>query len=519
MSAVSFSAPFLVEGNTKTADGPRETYDIIVVGGGTGGCFAAAVAAAAGADVALLERKSPPEVGAIACGDALHDPLDIPDPVNGHRLVEEAIERYGAVHNYIAKGIWEDRERGHRFDISFDVSLDGGRGNVVHRHAYGQVIADECIKAGADFYADTVVQNVQHDEHWMVRASQNQTSLLFEAPLLIDAGGALSRVQNQLATDGYFADSTFEIPQYTQMSSAYRELIRTENPVPFASEEEGALLIGPTKELGYFWIFTFTPTIHNVGVGFQMSENPLKLVDVLRRELETRPAFQNATVLDKRGSAVATRRPLDSAVAHGYMAVGSAAATTSPTTGKGMEPAMQSAAIAGHYAAEAVADGDVSEEALLPYWKDVMETFGARYATQDVWNVAGMAQGVDALRGVIAAAPRNQLLDAVTAEGDNMSFSDKLFGAATYLGRNGKYWIRRKDGMLNTDQIDAFFAGLELAKTREHAHQMKQHYQMYPEDPEALKRWQETRDSLDERLIEHLGIAEKYTLPDRFKGN
>lgn len=514
---ISFAAPFLVEGKTNIATGPREAYDIVVIGGGTGGCFAAAVAAAAGTDVALLERKSPPEVGAIACGDALHEPLDTPDPVDGHRIVEEAIERYGAVHNYIARGIWEDRERGHRFDISFDDSLDGGRGNVVHRHAYGQVIADECIKAGTDFYADTVVQDVQYDGGWTVRASQNQTSHLFEAPLLIDAGGALSRVQNQLANDGYFADSTFEIPQYRQMSSAYRELIRTENPVPFASEEEGALLTGPTDELGYFWIFTFTPTIHNVGVGFQMSEDPMKMVEILRRELENRPAFQNATVLDKRGSAVATRRPLDSAVAPGYMAVGGAAATTSPTTGKGIEPAMRSAAIAGRYAAEAVAGGDVSEEALFPYWTDVMEMFGARYATQDVWNMAVMAQGVDALRGVIAAAPRNQLLDAVTAEGADMRFSDKLVGAATYLGRNGKYWIRRKDGMLNTDQIDAFFAGLELAKTRELAHQMKQHYQTYPESPQALKRWQETRNSLDVSLIEHLGVAEKYTLSNRLK--
>lgn len=148
-----------------------------------------------------------------------------------------------------------------------------------------------------------------------------------------------------------------------------------------------------------------------------------------------------------------------------------------------------------------------------------MELFGARYATQDVWNVAGMAQGVDALRGVIAAAPRNQLLDAVTAEDGTMSVSDKLFGAATYLGRNGKYWIRRRDGMINTNQIDAFFAGLELAKTRELAHQMKRHYRKYPEDPRALRRWQETQDSLDNGLIEHLGVAEKYTLPDRFKEN
>lgn len=513
MATDALPAPFLIDEKTRTASA-TEAYDIVVVGGGTGGCFAAATAAAKGADVAVLERKPPEKVGAIACGDAIDNPGDVPGPVSGQRIVEEAIERYGAIHNYIGRGIWEDRERGHRFEVPFG---EGVRGNVIHRHAYGQVIADECIQAGADFYANTVVQGVQFDDQWTVTGSQKGTPVKFEAPLLIDAGGALSWVQDRLATDGYFEESTFEQPDYEQTSVGYRELIRTEQPVPFASSEEGALLISPTPQLGYFWVFPFTPTVLNVGLGFQMSEEPLQPVQALRRELSQRPAFQNAKVLDKRGAAVSTRRPLDSAVASAYMAVGGAAATTSPTTGKGIEPAMQSGAIAGRHAAEAVANGDVSEAALFPYWTEVMQTFGAKYAAQDVWNIAGMAHGVDALRGIVATAPRNYLLQALTGEGDTASLRHKLSAVTTYLFRNVQYGVRRNDGVFNADQVDAFFAGLDLSQMGEFAGRMKRHYLDYPADPTAFDDWLEQRYVLDAELIERVGIEGKYRLPRRFR--
>ena len=513
MAADSLEPPVFIEGKTETADPSGEAYDIVVVGGGTGGCFAGAAAVEEGADVAILERKSPADVGAIACGDALHDPLEAPGPIDGSRIVEEAIERYGAKHDYIARGIWQDIERGHSFAVPFG----DDKGNVIHRHAYGQVIADESIETGVDFYADTVVQEARRNDTWEVDATQDGEPVRFEADLLIDAGGALSSVQDGLDSDGYFDDTTFETPSYDQVSAAYREIVRTEEPVPYASEDEGALLIAPTEQLGYFWVFTFTPTIHNVGLGFQMSEEPMQMARVQRRELERRPEFENAEVIDKQGSAVTTRRPLDSAVAPAYMAVGGAAATTSPTTGKGIEPAMTSGVIAGRYAAEAVADGDTSEAALFPFWRDVMGEFGARYAAQDVWNVAGMAHDVDTLRGVVAAAPRENLLGALTAEGEGGSLTTKLSAAATYLGRTAKYWARRKDGTFNADQIDALLAGIELSKVADIAERTKRHYLNYPDDPGDYDRWLQQRYALDAELIERVGSDEKYPIPKRFR--
>ncbi|MDY6766514.1 MAG: FAD-dependent oxidoreductase [Candidatus Nanohaloarchaea archaeon] len=504
--------PFLLEGRTDTA-GNREEYDIVVVGAGTGGSFAGAAAAAEGADVAVLDRKSPAQIGDIACGDALHDPLHVPGPVDGSRIVDEAIERYGAQHNYISKGIWQDVERGHQFEIPFGDRPED-RGNIVHRHAYGQVIADEAVAAGADLYADTVVQDVERNGTWTVTAAQEREPVRFEADLLIDAAGARSIVQDYLDQNGYFEDATFQRSRYDQEAAAYREIVRTQDPVPYADEEEGALLIGPTEELGYFWVFTYTPHIHNVGLGFQMSEDPMQMVQAQREEMRKRPEFDGAAVLDKLGSTVTTRRPLDSAVAPAYMAVGGAACTTSATTGKGMEPAMKGGAAAGRIGAEAVADGDLSEAALFPFWKEVMDDFGARYAAQDVWNVAGMAYDVDTLRGVVATAPREYLMAAVTAESGDPSMLDAARAAGTYVGRNLRYALVRDDGVVNRDQLDALRAGVELREVGAVAEAMREHYDAFPADPDGFDDWQAARTEIDREMYAVTGAEQKYPLFD-----
>jgi len=64
-----------------------------------------------------------------------------------------------------------------------------------------------------------------------------------------------------------------------------------------------------------------------------MNEEPMQLVEALKRDLRNRPEFEGAEVKDKLGAALPTRRPYDSAVAPGYMAVGDAAGHVNPTTG------------------------------------------------------------------------------------------------------------------------------------------------------------------------------------------
>jgi hypothetical protein len=126
----------------------------------------------------------------------------------------------------------------------------------------------------------------------------------------------------------------------SQFCSAYRGIVTVGEPVPW----DNALIFEPTERAaGYLWYFPRTPTEINVGLGFQMTEEPMQLVEDLKRDLRSRPEFEGAEVTDKLGAALPTRRPYDSAVAPGYVAVGDAAGHVNPTTGGGIAGAAYAA--------------------------------------------------------------------------------------------------------------------------------------------------------------------------------
>ncbi|MUV88416.1 geranylgeranyl reductase family protein, partial [Natronomonas sp. CBA1123] len=300
---------------------PPETYDIAVVGGGTAGCFAAAAAARDGLDVALLERKSASEGGHIACGDAIKGTSTFPDVIDREYLREESF-----TNENIQRARFENPKTGENLDIGFgDAS-----GAVVDRKRYGEVLLEEADRAGADVHYDTVVQDVvQNGAVTGVTATARGSVREFEANIVVDAAGSLSLLQDR--TD--FEETTFDTNvNYQQFCSAYREIVEVPEPV----EWHDAIVFKPASELGYLWYFPRTPTEINVGLGFQMNKPPMKLVEELKRDLRTRPEFEDATVKDKLGAALPTRRPYDSAVAPGYIAVGDAAGHVNPCTGGGI---------------------------------------------------------------------------------------------------------------------------------------------------------------------------------------
>jgi hypothetical protein len=167
-----------------------------------------------------------------------------------------------------------------------------------------------------------------------------------------------------------------------------------------------------------------------------MNEEPMKLVEALKRDLRERPEFAGATVRDKLGAALPTRRPYDSAVAPGYLAVGDAAGHVNPTTGGGIAGAAYAGTYAGEQAVKAVSDGDVSEENLWRYNARVMDHFGSRYAALDVYNVLSTAIDVDDLMGLLASLPGEKLAEALYEGSTSMSFGLKLKCAVKSFG----YW-------------------------------------------------------------------------------
>ena len=454
---------------------PAEAYDMVVVGGGTAGAFAAATAASEGLDVVLLERKSEEEAGHIACGDAIKGTSTFPDVIDLDYLKDESFTNQN-----ITRAVFEN-PRGEDLDVPFR-----GAGAVVDRKRYGEIILEEAERLGTEMHFETVVQDVTQDDDGRVtgvRAKRNGSVVEYEAEVTIDGAGALSILQDK--TD--FSGTTFDTNvSYSQFCSAYREVIDVPEPV----EYEDAIVFKPAAELGYLWYFPRTATEINVGLGFQMTEDPMKLVDELKRDLRNRPEFQGGTVKNKLGAALPTRRPYDSAVAPGFIAAGDSAGHVNPTTGGGIPGAAQSAHWAAKHAVNAISDGDVSEANLWEYNRDVMTDFGKRFAAVDLYNIWGMAHEMDELVEIVSSLPGQQLLDSLSKGSSKMSFGLQLQTLVKTFG----HW-------------DALY---ELYRVRKRAQEITRLYNAYPSSPRGFEGWQRSRDAVMDDLYELVGTDPKY---------
>ncbi|MFW5896325.1 MAG: electron transfer flavoprotein, partial [archaeon] len=296
--------------------------------------------------------------------------------------------------------------------------------------------------------------------------------------------GSLSILQD--AAD--LSDATFDTNvTYSQFTSAYREIVEVPEPVEWSD----ALVFKPTdRAAGYLWYFPRTETTINAGLGFQMTEPPMQLVEDLKRDLLNRPEFADATVTDKLGAALPTRRPYDSAVAPGFVAVGDAAGHVNPTTGGGIAGAAYAGEYAGEQAIAAIESGDVSEAALWEYNENVMDHFGARYAGLDVYNIFTTAVDVDTLMGLLASLPTGKLSEALYSGTAEFDLLLKLRTAFQALG----YW----------DTI------LSLYRTKRHADTLIDHYGEYPTSPDGFDDWRATRDDIMDDVYAVTGADSKY---------
>jgi len=456
-----------------------ETYDIVIVGAGTAGAFAAATAARDGLEVVLLERKSEDDAGHIACGDAIKGTSTFPDVVDLDYLRDESFTNQN-----IKRAMFMNPD-GENYDIPFK----DGSGAVVDRKRYGEVLLEEAERAGATLHYNTVVQDVRQNGRVRgVDAVRHGDRVTYESAVVIDAAGALSLLQDKVNFEGTHYDTNVD---YSQFCSAYREVIETPEPV----EYDDAIVFKPTERLGYLWYFPRTEHEINAGLGFQMSDPPMELVEVLRRDLDSRPEFENARVKDKLGAALPTRRPYDSAVAPGFLSVGDAAAHVNPTTGGGIPGAAKAGHWAAEVAADAIADGDPSESALWEYNHRIQTDFGKRFAAMDVYNIFGSGHDIDEMTEVVTALPGQAIIDLMGKKGElSLGLPEKLKTAFTTAIRTRGHW---------STVYDAY-------RTSKLATQIKELYNDYPSDPTGFTAWRDRRDTLMEDVYEVTGADPKY---------
>jgi len=451
-------------------------YDVAIVGAGTAGCYAAATISKAGYDVVIVERKDAEEAGHIACGDALKGADNFPKAIPKSEIAD------AFTNTAVDHGRFEIPQE----DAVLDIPVPGELA-VIDRWEYGRLLIDGAERAGVDFHYDTVVQDVHQDENGRVTgfgATKQGGRRTYEAAVTLDGAGALSILQDKIDFEGTTFDTNV---RYSQFSSAYREVIEVDEPVEWSD----ALVFKPTKRsAGYLWYFPRTPTEINVGLGFQMNEEPMQLVRDLREDISQRPELQGATVVDKLGAALPTRRPYDSATAPGYMAIGDAAAHVNPISGGGIAGAAYAGQYAGEQAIGALEDEDVSEENLWRYNERVMEHYGGRYAALDIYNIFSTAYDLDDLLALLAALPGKQLSDALYSGSANVGVGLKL----KVLYKTFGHWGTLKN----------------LYDTKGLADRLLEHYETYPSSPDGFAAWQSERDSIMDDIYAATGAEAKY---------
>ncbi|WP_435076096.1 geranylgeranyl reductase family protein [Halococcus sp. AFM35] len=449
--------------------------DVTIVGAGTAGCYAAATLGRAGYEVVIVERKTADEAGHIACGDAL----------KGADAFPEAIPKSHIEPSFTNTDVDHGRFEIPQEDAVLDIPVPGELA-VIDRLEYGKLVIEGAEQAGTDIHYDTVVNDVEQSDGRVtgLTGKRQGEPVEYLSEIVIDAAGALSVLQDKAD----LAEATFDTNvNYSQFSSAYREVVEVDEPV----EWQDALVLKPTQRAaGYLWYFPRTPTEINVGLGFQMSEEPMELVQALRRDLRERPEFKNATVKDKLGAALPTRRPYDSGVAPGFMAIGDAAAHVNPTTGGGIAGAAYAGKYAGEAAIDAIDEGDVSEDALWEYNERVMDHFGGRYAALDVYNVFVGATGLNNLTGLLAALPAAKLSDALYSGSATIGLPLKIRTAIKSFG----HWKTVFD----------------LYETKREADRLLNHYEDYPDSPDGFESWQAQRDGLMDVIYATTGASAKY---------
>ncbi|WP_178916402.1 geranylgeranyl reductase family protein [Natronomonas gomsonensis] len=451
-------------------------YDVVIVGAGTAGCYAGATLSDAGYDVVIVERKDAEEAGHIACGDALKGADNFPESIPKSDIAD------AFTNTEVDHGQFEIPQE----DAVLDIPVPGELA-VIDRWEYGRLIIDGAERAGVEFHYDTVVQDVMQDDDGRVRgvkATKKGDPRTYEATITLDGAGALSLLQDKAD----FEDATFDTNvRYSQFASAYREVIEVDEPVEWSD----ALVFKPTKRsAGYLWYFPRTPTEINVGLGFQMNEEPMQLVKDLREDISQRPELKNATVKDKLGAALPTRRPYDSAVAPGYMAIGDSAAHVNPISGGGIAGAAYAGQYAGEQAIQAIEEDDVNESSLWRYNERVMDHYGGRYAALDIYNIFSTAYDLDDLLALLAAMPAEKLSDALYSGSANVSLKLKLQVLYKSIG----HWGTLKN----------------LYDTKNLADRLLDHYETYPSSPDGFESWRRERDHIMDDIYAETGAEPKY---------
>ncbi len=323
--------------------------DVLVVGLGPGGLIAARDFAKQGFSVLGIDRKQ--DIGSPKrCAEGVSDEgLAFcgvePDPAWAYGRIEGAAL-------YAPSGL--------RVELVGPDTM----GWVIERKIFEKHLARDAIMAGAKIMPKTQAVGLLKDAAGTVkgiRAEFMGKEFEIRAKLTIGADGIDSFIGkwSGLKTLNRVRD---------YHSGFQYEMVGVEG---FGEEKWLHLYFGnDVAPKGYVWIFPKGENVANVGIGILAKHSSWgnRAQDYLDRWIEANPQyFQNASVTELNGSGIPVSSRVPEPVADGVMLVGDAAQLVNPIHGGGIIIAMRAAMIAARVGGEALRNGTVKKEALMPY--------------------------------------------------------------------------------------------------------------------------------------------------------
>lgn len=323
----------------------KARYDILVVGGGPGGALAAWTAAEKGLSVCLVEKR--PAIGApVRCAEGI-----------GKEALTEFIQPDPRWISAELKGAEIVAPDGTSMKLASDQA--GSKvGYILDRKFFDRELVWRAAEAGADVSVKTracapVIENGSVKGAILDHCGERQR---VAADIVIAADGVESKFSRWCGIDT-------TVPVREIMTSA--QYVMTDIDIdPYTTV---FLLGNEVAPEGYLWIFPKGERTANVGIGISGRKSGAghRARDYLDRFVSSR--FPNGKTIEHIVGGVSVCQPLPCTVGDGLMIVGDAARVVDPLTGGGIYNAMFTGRLAAMTAEEAIARGDCSKGALMPY--------------------------------------------------------------------------------------------------------------------------------------------------------
>ena len=325
----------------------KNKYDILVIGGGPAGAIAAKTAVEKGLSACLVEKR--PAIGApVRCAEgigkeALHEFID-PDPcwISAEMTGASIVAPDG-------------------FLMKLESQLAGNKvGYILDRKIFDRELVWKAAEAGADVAVKTRA-SAPIMKNGVVKGAKLESCgqvMNVTADVVIAADGVESKFSRWCGIDT-------TIPVHEIMSSVQYVMadinIDAYSTVFYLGNE-----VAPE---GYLWVFPKGERTANVGIGIsgKKSGQGHRAKNYLDRFVKK--TFPHGKTIEFIPGGVSVCRPLDCTVADGLLIAGDAARFVDPLTGGGIYNGMYTGRLAAEVAAECIAKGNVSKNALMLYDK------------------------------------------------------------------------------------------------------------------------------------------------------